>query len=120
MKAETFSYLPPMTRAQIAAQVRYVLDRGLIPAVEFTARPGPGNIYWSMWKLPLFGVVSAEQVLAEVDACAGEHPDAWVRLLGFDPARGGVGTAFVVVRGDGPGVGTEPSSHGGARNHPHG
>jgi ribulose-bisphosphate carboxylase small chain len=101
MKAETFSYLPPMTRAQIAAQIRYALDRGLIPAVEFTSRPGPRDTYWSMWKLPLFEIDSTERVLGEVDACAGEHPDAWVRIVGYDPARGSVGTAFVVVHPDG-------------------
>ena len=97
MRAETFSYLPPMTREQIAAQIGSALDRGLIAGVEFTSNPGPKNRYWSMWKLPLFGAASPQDVLAEVDACTSEHPGDWVRIVGYDSSRGGIATAFVVV-----------------------
>ncbi len=98
MRAETFSYLPPMTRGQLEAQIRSAIQRGLVPAVEHTTLPGPGRGYWSMWKLPLFGAKEPGAVLAEVDACARAHPGSLIRVVGYDPAHGGIGTAFVVAR----------------------
>jgi ribulose-bisphosphate carboxylase small chain len=32
---ETFSYLPPLTDDQIAKQVDYIIQQGLIPCLEF-------------------------------------------------------------------------------------
>ncbi len=98
MTTSASTYLPPMSGEQIKAQVRWALKTGLIPAVEYTAQPDAGRSYWSMWKLPLFGVTDPRVVVGEVDACAAEHPGAWVRLVGYDPAHGGLGTAFVVVQ----------------------
>jgi ribulose-bisphosphate carboxylase small chain len=97
-RLETFSYLPPLTDEQIAAQTASILERGLVPAIEHTTHPGPRNTYWSLWKLPLFDARTAEAVLAEVDACARANPDAYVRLSGYDPNRGGQVASFVVHR----------------------
>jgi ribulose-bisphosphate carboxylase small chain len=33
---ETFSYLPPLSDAQITKQLQYMLDQGYIPGVEFS------------------------------------------------------------------------------------
>ena len=38
---ETLSYLPPLSDAQIAKQVQYILDQGFIPAVEFSEDSRP-------------------------------------------------------------------------------
>lgn len=97
-RLETFSYLPALSEAQLARQVAYILDQGLIPAVEFTLTPGPRNVYWSMWGLPLFEVVAVEDVLATVASCAEAHPAAFVRLIGYDPHRQGQVASFVVRR----------------------
>ncbi len=85
-RTETFSYLPPMTRDQLAAQVAYALRNGWIPAVEYTRQPGPDIRLWDLWKLPFFDVASPEPVLQEADACHQAHPDAYVRIVAFDPA----------------------------------
>lgn len=85
-RAETFSYLPPMTREQLAAQVAYALRNGWIPAVEYTRQPGPDARLWDLWKLPLFEATDPEPVLEEVDACHRAHPDAYVRIVAFDPS----------------------------------
>lgn len=94
----TFSYLPPLTDGQIAAQTGSILKRGLIPTIEHTADPGPRNTYWSLWKLPLFDARAPGPVIAEVEACARANPDAYVRLSGYDPKRGGRVASFVVRR----------------------
>ena len=69
-----------------------------MPAIEYTTDPGPRNVYWSMWKLPLFDARTADEVLAEVDACAAAHPEAYVKLIGYDPKRQGQVASFVVRR----------------------
>jgi ribulose-bisphosphate carboxylase small chain len=98
MRLETFSFLPPLTEEQLLRQIGYILDRGLIPAVEHTSEPGPRNVYWSMWGLPLFGTRTVEEVLATVNACAAACPADLVRLIGYDPRRQGQVASFVVRR----------------------
>lgn len=97
-RLETFSFLPPLTDAEIAVQVDRILERGLVPAIEHTADPGPRNIYWSMWRLPLFDARTADEVLSEVDACSAAHPEHYVKLIGYDPKRQGQVASFVVRR----------------------
>lgn len=95
---ETFSYLPPLTEDQIVKQVDHILRHGLIPAIEHTRRPSPRDAFWSMWKLPLFDAQTAQEVLAEVEACVRAHPDSFVKLNGYDPRRQGQAASFVIRR----------------------
>ncbi len=98
MKLETFSYLPPLSREQVEKQVRFIIEKGLIPAIEYTYSPGPGETYWTMWDLPLFDVRDPEEVLKELDACREAHPGAYVKLIGYDARRQGQVVSFVVHR----------------------
>ena len=41
----TFSFLPDLTDAEIAAQVEYALKQGWALAVEHTDEPHPRNVY---------------------------------------------------------------------------
>jgi len=103
---ETFSYLPPLSDAEILKQVQYLLKIGASPCVEFAfpensySMPGYTtgmdsrasanyytNRYWSMWKLPMYGATDADQVLAEAKKCAKAFPNAFVRMCGFDASR---------------------------------
>ncbi len=43
--------------------------------------------YWTMWKLPMFGCTDSSQVLNEVRECASLHPNAHIRIIGFDKVR---------------------------------
>ncbi len=97
-RLETFSYLPPLSDGQIAAQTRSILERGLIPAIEHTPDPGPRNTYWSLWRLPLFDARTPEAVVAEVEGCVRANPEVYVRLSGYDPKRGSKVASFVVRR----------------------
>jgi ribulose-bisphosphate carboxylase small chain len=45
----TFSFLPELTDAEIAAQINYALGQGWACSVEFADDPHPRNIYWEMW-----------------------------------------------------------------------
>jgi ribulose-bisphosphate carboxylase small chain len=84
MTLETFGYLPPLTREELAAQISSLLTRELVPAIEHTALPSPRDHYWQLWKLPLFTARTAEDVLAEVDACAAAHPVDYVKIIGYN------------------------------------
>jgi len=81
---ETLSYLPALTDQQIAKQIQYILDQGFIPAVEFNETAEPTETYWTMWKLPLFGAGSVQEVLNEANECRSEYRDSFVRVVGFD------------------------------------
>jgi ribulose-bisphosphate carboxylase small chain len=95
-RLETFSYLPELTPDEVAAQLRSVLDRGLVVGIEYTDRPSAYDHYWTLWKLPLFDVDDPDVVLAELEDCRREHPGSYIRLNGYDSVRQGQVLAFVV------------------------
>merc|ERR1711966_281014 len=83
---ETFSFLPPLSDQEIARQVQYLINNGWAPCIEFEGA-GKGycdNRYWVMWKLPMYGCTSPDEVLAEVRACTRAFPDCFIRVAGFD------------------------------------
>ena len=97
-----FSFLPDFTDDQIAAQIRYALDKGWSMSVEYTDDAHPRNSYWEMWGQPYFELLPEdyELVLREVRACREAHPDHYVKLIAYDARRGRQTTAlsFVVNR----------------------
>lgn len=101
MRLETFSYLPRLSEEEVAAQIRSAVGRGLVVGIEHTELPDPYDHYWTLWKLPLFGITDAELVLAEIDACRRAHPDAYVRVSGYDADRQGQVVSFVVQEPEG-------------------
>lgn len=98
MNLETFSYLPALTTKQVLQQVHYLLQQGLVPAVEYSDEPTPRDHYWTMWKLPLFEARAAEDVLAEIEACKAANPRSYVKLIGYDRRRQAQVMSFVVHR----------------------
>lgn len=101
MRLETFSYLPELTRDEVAAQVGAIVERGYTVGIEYTERPDPYDHYWTLWNLPLFEVREPEKVLAELEACRDANPRAYVRVNGYDPIRQGQAAAFVAHRPEG-------------------
>lgn len=95
---ETFSYLPPLTDAQINRQVQYIIEQGYIPAIEFDENPSAEQFYWTMWKLPLFSATSPQEVLNEVQQCRSEFPGSYVRLVAFDNIKQCQVHCFIVHR----------------------
>lgn len=100
MKLETFSYLPPMTEEQVARQVRYIVDSGLIPVIEYTDFPDAEDVYWTMWGLPLIGVEDANKVMEEINACRAAHPDCYLKVTGYEPVKQYAFASFVAYRPD--------------------
>ncbi|XP_077221422.1 ribulose bisphosphate carboxylase small subunit, chloroplastic 5-like [Tasmannia lanceolata] len=98
LKFETLSYLPPLSQAQLAKQVDYLIKSGWVPCLEFDEvgfvrreyHRSPGYYdgrYWTMWKLPMFGCTDSSQVLAELEEAKKAYPNSFVRILGFDNLR---------------------------------
>ncbi|HVC40670.1 MAG TPA: ribulose bisphosphate carboxylase small subunit [Candidatus Saccharimonadales bacterium] len=96
----TFSYLPPLTDAQVKAQVQYALDNGWALSVEFTDDPHPRNFLWDMWGLPMFDLRDPAAILLEVQRCRDTYPARYIRVNAYDRTLGRQTTAlsFIVQR----------------------
>ena len=96
----TFSYLPPLTDAQVKAQVQYALDNDWAMSVEFTDDPHPRNFLWDMWGLPMFDMRDPAAILLEVQRCRDAYPARYVRVNAYDRRLGRQTTAlsFIVQR----------------------
>jgi ribulose-bisphosphate carboxylase small chain len=90
------TYLPRPDKAELAKQIAYLLDQGLIPAIEYARDPRPRDHYWDMWKLPLFEARDAADVQAEIGACTAAHPDSFIKLIGYDRRRQARAVSLVV------------------------
>jgi len=95
----TFSYLPLLTPEQTRAQVANVVDRGLMPWIEYAEDPSPRDHLWSLWRLPMTSSPSVDEVLVEVEACAAAHLRAHVRLVGYEARTQNRAVDFVVRPG---------------------
>jgi len=95
---ETLSFMPPLTDQQIALQIQFMLDKGFIPAIEFQEDPTPAMHHWTLWKLPLFGGASAQEVVNEVRECRSEYPNSYIRVIGFDNIKQCQMVSFIVYR----------------------
>lgn len=93
---ETFSYLPPLSDAQIARQIQYTIDQGYFPCIEFNEDSAVETYYWTMWKLPLFNARSPQEVLNEVQQCRSEFPDCFIRVVAFDNIKQCQVMSFIV------------------------
>ncbi|MBO0803306.1 MAG: ribulose bisphosphate carboxylase small subunit [Nocardiopsaceae bacterium] len=96
----TFSYLPDLTDAEIAAQLQYALDNRWAVSVEFTDDPHPRNNLWDMWGLPMFDLIDAAGALREVNECRKAYPSRYIRVNAYDATKGRQTTAlsFIVNR----------------------
>jgi ribulose-bisphosphate carboxylase small chain len=96
----TFSYLPDLTDEQILAQVKYIISNGWAVSIEWTEDPHPRNSYWELWGLPLFGIKDASVVMYELDQARAAHPTTYIKINGFDAARGveSCAISFIVQR----------------------
>ena len=114
---ETFSFLPPLSDADLGKQVQYLLNNGWTPCLEFedpahAYTDGHGNSgldssintnyydnrYWVMWKLPMYGCNDPSEVLTEVKACVKAFPNCYVRCAGFDNIKQVQCHSFLVYR----------------------
>ncbi len=82
-----FSFLPPLTREEIVKQVEYILKQGWIPNVEYAREEELDDDYRSWWKLPLFNATTAEEIMTALDECRQAHPDCYIIVSGYNPAR---------------------------------
>ena len=95
-----FSLLPDLTDAQIKKQIEYSIKSGYAVSVEYTDDPHPRNAYWDMWGLPLFDIPDAAAILYEIAEARKAHPGVYIKVNGFNNARGVESTAisFIIQR----------------------
>jgi ribulose-bisphosphate carboxylase small chain len=96
---ETFGFLPKLTQDEIYQQIAYLISQGWTPAIEHEHPSRSADHYWTMWKLPMFGEQTRENVVGELEECRRAYPDHHIRLLGYDNYTQSQGTAFVVYEG---------------------
>ena len=96
----TFSFLPDLSREQIAAQVEYCLEKGWAVSIEYTDDPHPRNTYWEIFGLPMFDVVDAAGVMVEIDRCLETFPNHYIKVNAFDATHGWetVRLSFIINR----------------------
>ena len=78
-----FSFLPPLTDAQITAQIKYALDKGWAIGVEYTDDPHPRNTYWEMFGNPMFDLKDPAGILMEINNCRKTYPSHYIRVTAF-------------------------------------
>jgi ribulose-bisphosphate carboxylase small chain len=83
-----FSFLPPLTDAQITAQIKYALGKGWALSVEYTDDPHPRNTYWEMFGAPMFDLKDPAGILMEVNNCRKTFPNHYIRVMAFSSVRG--------------------------------
>ncbi|NJK65105.1 MAG: ribulose bisphosphate carboxylase small subunit [Synechococcaceae cyanobacterium SM2_3_1] len=98
---ETLSYSPPLTDFQITKQIQYILDKGFIPAIEFSESSDPAMHFWTLWKLPLFSARSPQEVLSEVQSCRSNYPNCFIKVVGFDNVQQCQVMSFIVHKPSG-------------------
>ena len=96
----TFSYLPPLSAEQIAAQVHYAIAHGWSVSIEHTDDPHPRNVYWQLWGLPMFDLTDPAPVLEALATCQQAYPDHYIRISAYDARLGRQTTAlsFITAR----------------------
>lgn len=96
----TFSYLPPLTDAEIEAQIAYALGRGWAISIEHTDDAHPRNVYWDLWEIPMFDAVDPASVMVALAACRTVFGDRYIRVGAYDATLGRQTTAlsFIVHR----------------------
>lgn len=98
-KFEVFSYLPEMSDENIKSQIQYIIDQGWVPAIEHTEPNNVDGHYWYLWKLPMFGELEVDKILAAAKTCHRIHPTDHIRLVGYDNQKQSIGTTMVIFRG---------------------
>ena len=98
----TFSFLPDLTDEQIVSQLLYSISHKWALSIEYTDDIHPRNAYWEMWGLPAFDTKpeDVDNVMREVRAAREAFPEAYIKVLAYDPTRGRQTSAlsFIVNR----------------------
>ena len=102
---ETFSFLPPLSTAQVQAQIDDMLARGWVPMVDFAENPNCADFYWREWPQILLHKqspvgkmegISTTAVVTQIESCSRRHPYAFVRLSAYDPKTRMTKQSFIV------------------------
>lgn len=103
---ETFSFLPPLSPGQMQAQAEYILKNDWVPTIEWTELSDASQMYWQIWPLSTPSTnrnprqalkeMNASVLLMQIEACSRRHPQAYVRLSGYNQRTRQTETSFLV------------------------
>ena len=96
----TFSYLPPLSDAEIRAQIEYALANDWPISIEYTDDPHPRNVYWEMYGQPMFDEHNAENIMTALGKARQEFGDQYIKINAFDRSLGRqtMALSFIVNR----------------------
>lgn len=83
-----FSFLPPLTDAQITAQLKYALKNNWAIGIEYTDDPHPRNTYWEMFGMPMFDLKDPAGIMMEINNCRKTFPNHYIRVTAFNSTQG--------------------------------
>lgn len=83
----TFYFLPQLTDAQIAEQVRQCQQRGWGMAIEYTEDAHSHGTYWLTHGEAQPEECTDAQVMVRIDDCRREFPQRYVRVTAHDPSH---------------------------------
>merc|ERR1711963_1170957 len=92
---ETFSFLPPLTDAEIARQVDYIISNGWTPCLEVS--PAETSACDDVFASRIT-CTNAQDVLREIMAAKRAFPDCYVRVCAFDADKQVQTASFLVQR----------------------
>lgn len=84
---ETYSFLPPPSKEMIDTHIEHILAADLIPLIEYSEYEGVLHSYWHQWHLPKNTSPTKNLVQQLLRQCVHAHPDALIRLTGYNPKK---------------------------------
>jgi len=93
---ETYSFLPPLTPQQIDAHIDQILERHLVPLIEYNDTVNHTHNFWHMWHLPKGAAPTKLLIKKMLGQCAANNPAAYVRLSGYNRQKRTNSISFIV------------------------
>ena len=93
---ETYSFLPPPSQEMINTHIEYIIANELVPQIEYSEYTGTPQGFWHQWHLPKNTWLTKNLIRQLLDKCIHAHPDAFIRLSGYNTKKRMFDINFVV------------------------
>lgn len=93
---ETYSFLPPLSQTQIDAHIDQLIERKLVPLIEYNDMDNHIFSLWNLWHLPKGATPTKLLIKKMLGQCAQNNPNAYVRLSGYNKAERKHSMSFIV------------------------
>ncbi|GEM_PF-5113152 len=93
---ETYSFLPPLNPSDVDAHIDVILERKLVPLIEYNDMSNHVFSMWSMWHLPKGATPTKLLIRKMLNQCTQNNPGAYVRLSGYNKTDRMHSISFIV------------------------